>query len=133
MKLSLDSGAGIVITGTGPGWIRIGTEEVHDNVVLTPDRVVPGFAPGGFDALGAADFAALLAHEPELVILGSGAVQRFVHPRSLAPLIDARIGVETMATPAACRTFNILSGEGRRVVAALIVAGSGPARDPGRV
>ncbi len=121
MKLSLDSGGGIVVTGTGPGWIRIGTEEVRAHVVLTPDRVVPGFAPRGFDALVAEDFAALLAHEPELVILGSGAAQRFAHPRTLAPLIDARVGVETMATPAACRTFNILSGEGRRVVAALIV------------
>jgi uncharacterized protein len=133
VKLSLDFGAGIVITGTGPGWIRVGTEEIRDNVVLTPDRVVPGFAPRGFDALDAADFAALLAHEPELVILGSGAAQRFVHPRTLAPLIDARIGVETMATPAACRTFNILAGEGRRVVAALIVAGSDPAQDSSRV
>lgn len=122
MKLSLDSGAGIVVTGAGAGWIRIGTEEVRDNVVLTPDRVVPGFAPRGFDALEAADFAALLPHEPELVILGTGASQRFPHPRVLASLIDVRVGVETMATLAACRTFNILSGEGRRVVAALIVA-----------
>lgn len=111
-----------MVTGAGAGWIRIGTEEVRENVVLTPDSVVPGFAPRGFDALGAADFAALLAHAPELVILGSGTAQRFLHPRVLAPLIDARIGVESMATPAACRTFNILSGEGRRVVAALIVA-----------
>jgi len=121
VKLSLDSGAGIVVTGAGPGWIRVGAQEVRDNVVLTPDRMVSGFAPHGFDALEAADLAALLEHRPELVILGSGAVQKFVHPRTLVPLIDARVGVETMATPAACRTFNILSGEGRRVVAALIV------------
>ena len=53
---------------------------------------------------------------------GSGERQRFPPPRLLRPLYDARIGVETMATAAACRTFNILSGEGRRVVAALIVA-----------
>ncbi|HQU50975.1 MAG TPA: Mth938-like domain-containing protein [Casimicrobiaceae bacterium] len=121
MKLSLDSGAGIVVTGAGPGWIRVGTEEVRDNVVLAVGRVLAGFAPRGFDALGAADFASLLEHRPEVVIFGTGAVQRFIAPRTLAPLLDARVGVETMATLAACRTFNILSGEGRRVVAALIV------------
>lgn len=121
MKLSLESGGGIVVTGAGAGWIRVGREEVRANVVLTPDRVVPGFAPGGFDALESADFEALLGHGPEVVLLGTGSAQRFVHPRTLAPLIDARIGVESMATAAACRTFNILSSEGRRVVAALIV------------
>lgn len=127
MKLSLDSGTGIVVTGVGAGWIRVGHEEIRANVVLTPESVVPGFAPRGFEALDAADLAALLSHRPELVILGSGDAQRFLHPRTLAPLAEARIGVETMATAAACRTFNILSGEGRRVVAALIVeSGAAP-------
>ena len=122
MKLIRDAGAGVVVTGTGPGWIRVGDEAITRNVVLTPDAVIPGFAERGFDALTPADFAALIAHAPALVIVGTGAVQRFVHPRLFAPLIDARIGVETMATPAACRTFNIVCGEGRRAVAALIVA-----------
>jgi uncharacterized protein len=122
MKISLDSGPHLVVTGAGPGWIRVGTEEVRENVVLTPQSVVPGWAPGGFDALGADDYAALLAHAPEIVILGTGPAQRFPHPRLTAALMNARVGVEAMATPAACRTFNILSGEGRRAIAALIVA-----------
>ena len=122
MKLSLDFGPGIFVTATGAGWIRVGTGEVRQNAVLTPDEVVTPWASGGFDALAEQDFAALLAHGPELVLFGSGERQRFPHPRLLRPLIDMRIGVETMASAAACRTFNILSGEGRRVVAALIVA-----------
>jgi uncharacterized protein len=122
VKLHLDAGPGIFVTATGDGWIRVGIEEVRANVVLTRDTVVPGFAPRGFDGLTEADFAALLAHEPELVILGSGPSQRFPHPRLTRSLLERHIGVETMATPAACRTFNILNGEGRRVVAALIVA-----------
>lgn len=121
MKISLDSGPHLVVTGTGPGWIRVGTETVRENVVLTPRTVVPGFAPGGFDALTAEDYAALLAHDPEIVILGTGPAQRFPHPRLTASLAAAHVGVEAMATPAACRTFNILSGEGRRAIAALIV------------
>ena len=123
MKLSLDSGPGIVGTATGAGRIRVGTQTLSTNVVLTPEAVIPGFAERGVDALTADDFAALLPHAPALVLLGTGAVQRFVHPRLLAPLLDARVGVETMTTPAACRTFNIVRGEGRRAVAALIVAG----------
>ena len=90
--------------------------------MLTRDDVVRGWAPGGFDALGDGDYAALLAHTPEIVILGTGATQRFPHPRLLRALHEAHVGVETMATIAACRTFNILSGEGRRAIAALIIA-----------
>ncbi len=121
MKLSLDRGPGIVVTATGEGWIRVGAEEVRENAVLTRDEVVTPWAVAGFGALVPDDFAGLLRHAPELVLLGSGVRQRFPAPHLLRPLFEARIGVETMATAAACRTFNILSGEGRRVVAALIV------------
>jgi uncharacterized protein len=109
------------VTGSGPGWVRVGTDEYRDNVVLTAQSVVRGFAPGGFDGLGAADFAALLATSPEIVLLGTGATQRFPRPAVTAPLHDANIGLEVMDTRAACRTYNILVAEGRSVTAALIV------------
>ena len=67
------------------------------------------------------DFARLLDYEPEIVLLGTGDVQRFPHPRLLAPLGEAHVGIEAMDTSAACRTFNILVAEGRRVAAALTV------------
>ena len=79
-------------------------------------------APAGFDALTARDFAQLLSHRPEIVLLGTGATQRLPHPRLLAALHEARVGVEAMDTRAACRTFNILVAEGRRVAAALWIA-----------
>ena len=121
MKLHLQSGVVLLVTGSGPGWIRVNADEYRQNVVLTPDVVQPGFAPGGFDALAESDFAGLLALKPEIVLLGTGARQRFPSPRLTRPLIDAHVGVEVMDTPAACRTFNILTGEGRRVVAALLL------------
>ena len=122
MKFHLQTPAANIVTGTGPGWVRVGADEYRRNVVLLPDRIVEDWAPSGLDALTADDFAVLLAHQPEIVLLGTGATQRFLHPRVLAPLIDARVGVETMDTRAACRTFNILVAEGRRVAAALVVA-----------
>ena len=72
-------------------------------------------------ALTAEHFEQVLALRPELVIFGSGSALTFVRPALYRALIDARIGVETMDTAAACRTFNVLVTEGRRVVGALLI------------
>ena len=122
MKFHLQAPAANVVTGCGTGWVRVGNDEYRENVVLTAERVAPGFAPQGFDALNAADFAALLQTSPEVVLLGTGATQRFPRPTVTAPLADANVGLEVMDTHAACRTYNILVAEGRSVTAALIVA-----------
>jgi uncharacterized protein len=121
MKFHLSTPSGNVVTGFGPGWVRVGTEVYRSAIVLTPGSVSEWTTPG-FDALTAADFAGLLAHAPELVLLGTGNTLRFPHPRLTHALAEAQVGLEVMDTPAACRTFNILAGEGRKVVAALIVA-----------
>lgn len=126
MKFHLQTPNAHVVTGFGDGWVRVGVDEYRSGVILTPDRVVTGWAPAGFDALTANDFARLLESSPEIVLLGTGSVQRFPHPRLLKTLIDARVGVESMDTHAACRTFNILVAEGRRAIAALAIeTGSG--------
>ena len=121
MKFHLQTAAANVIAAVGADWIRIGDAEYRQNLVVTPHAVAPGWAPAGFAALTEQDFAALLQHDPELVLLGTGAVQRFPHPKLLQALARARIGVEVMDTRAACRTFNILIAEDRRAVAALII------------
>jgi uncharacterized protein len=122
MKFHLQAPAGNIVTGSGPGWVRVGNDEYRDNIVVRADTVEPGFAPGGFDKLTAEDFTALLKSTPEIVLLGTGATQRFPRPAVTAPLHEARVGLEVMDTRAACRTYNILVAEGRSVVAALIVA-----------
>ena len=121
VKFHLSTAAGNVVTGLGPGWIRIGAVEYRENLVLSAGAIATGWAASGFDGLTAADFAQLLAHKPEVVLFGAGATIRFPHPRLTKPLTDAGIGVEVMDTPAACRTFNILAAEGRSVVAALLL------------
>ena len=121
MKFHLQAPTAHVITGSGPGWVRVGTQDYRENIVLTPDAVAPGFAANGFDALDAADFERFLAGSPEIVLLGTGATQRFPHRRVTAPLHHAHVGLEVMDTRAACRTYNILVAEGRNVTAALIV------------
>ncbi|MEO6565591.1 MAG: Mth938-like domain-containing protein [Casimicrobiaceae bacterium] len=121
MKFHLQPPSSSIVSALGPGWIRIGTTEYRDSIVLTPDAVIAGWAPGGFASLTEADFAGLRAYTPELVLLGTGPNHQFPPPALLRALTDARIAVEPMDTRAACRTFNILVAEGRRVVAALIV------------
>ena len=124
MKFHLSRAAGNVFTGHGADYVRLGVVEYRVNILVTPERVVSGWAAGGFDALSEADFAPLAELEPEVVLLGTGASLRFPHPRLMRVLTDAGIGVEVMDTPAACRTFNILAAEGRKVAAAILV-GSG--------
>lgn len=88
--------------------------------------VLPEVAPvpwpvSSFEQLSAESFEQIGATSPDVVILGSGNKQRFVHPSLLANLTARRIGVEAMDNQAACRTYNILMAEGRKVALALII------------
>jgi uncharacterized protein len=122
MKLSLESTQGRnLFTGYGEGYVDVNGARHRENVVVSADAVSPGWAPGSLEAVTAAHLEPLAAARPEVLILGSGAAFRFPRPEVLAPLYRAGVGVEVMDTRAACRTYNILLGEGRRVVAALIV------------
>jgi len=99
---------------------------IVNGVEHTTSVVVPWTGPplawpvGDFHSLAPAHFAQIAELQPELVIFGSGARIRFPSPALLRPLIDRRIGIETMDTAAACRTYNVLLAEGRSVVAALL-------------
>ena len=111
-----------MVTGLGPGWVRIGPTEYRENLVLTPETIATGWATMGFEGLADSDFAALLQHKPEIVLFGAGPTIRFPHPRLTRALTEGRVGLDVMDTPAACRTFIILAAEGRSVVAALLLS-----------
>ena len=122
MKLHQDSsGALNTVTGYGAQYVDINLERHESSVILLPDTPVITWPVSAFDALTPEHFELLLAHEPELVVFGSGARLRFPHPRLTASLTARRIGVEAMDFAAACRTYNILMAEGRRVAAALLI------------
>lgn len=108
------------VTGYGPGWIEINAIRHAGALLVQPEADVLPWPVSGFEALAATDFEAIAALQPDLVLLGTGARQRFVHPRLTSALASRRIGVECMDTAAACRTYNILMTEGRRVLAALL-------------
>lgn len=125
MKLHADAPTALnAVTAYGSGFVEINKIRHTRSVLLTPERVEP-FDVDSFDRIAESDFERLRNLNPEVALLGTGAVQRFPHPRLLRPLSDARIGLEAMTTAAACRTYNILMAEGRKVAAALIVEASG--------
>ena len=123
VKLHHDTPAGMyAVTGYGEGYVLINGERHETNLIVQPERIVVGWAGGGLAALTDTEFETLRDLRPEIVLLGTGLAQHFPPPALFRPLIEARIGFEIMDTPAACRTYNILMGEGRNVAAALLIA-----------
>jgi uncharacterized protein len=121
MKFHLNAGVGNVFTGYGDDHVRLGIVVYRENIVVTPERIITGWCPAGFERLDEADFAAIVELQPEIVLLGTGAKQRFPSPRLTRALVEARIGLDVMDTPAACRTFNILAAEERKVAVAIFL------------
>lgn len=125
MKLQPDRIASAnVISGYTRSSVQIGAHTWRDSLVLPWQGEVAPWRDARFDTLSSLHFEALAALGPELVLFGSGSTLRFPRPEWLRPLIERRIGIETMDTAAACRTYNLLVAEGRTVVAALLIEGA---------
>jgi uncharacterized protein len=121
MKLHASNAQSLnTVTGYGPGYVEINAQRHEASLLVMPEQPLEAWAPRRFEDLTAEHFEAVLAQAPDVVLLGTGERQRFVHPRLVAMLTARHIGVESMDTGAACRTYNILMTEGRKVLAALL-------------
>jgi uncharacterized protein len=125
MKLQPDRLDVQSILAYGPGWVGLGNqgtaEKIDYSIVIGSRGEKFAWDCASFEQLSAAHFSRIAELQPELVIFGSGTRLRFPPPAFLRDLMGRRIGVETMDTLAACRTYNILAGEGRHVIAALLI------------
>ncbi len=121
MKLQPDRSTVQTITGHGPGWVSVDGERIEHSVIVGSEGQRIAWPVTDPAALDASHFALLADLDVEVVIFGSGSRIRFPRPAWIAPLAAKRIGLETMDTAAACRTYNILAQEGRRVAAALLL------------
>jgi uncharacterized protein len=106
-------------TAHGAGYVTVNGQKHQHPIIVTEDQV-RGWSARDFVSLDENHFIELLALQPEVVIFGTGQTLQFPHPRLYRSLLDARIGIECMDTPAACRTYNILMAEGRKVAAAIL-------------
>ncbi|HMX11730.1 MAG TPA: Mth938-like domain-containing protein [Burkholderiaceae bacterium] len=121
MKLQPDRLEGVnVIAGHDARGLIVNAQRWTESIVVPAQGEVRAWDCAQFEALTAEHFERLLADAPEIVLIGTGTRQRFVPPALLRGLIERRIGVECMDTVAACRTYNVLVGERRRVTAALL-------------
>ena len=108
-----------LITAYGAGYVAVNGRRHESSLVVLAEKTLP-WGPGSFDALKGEDFEPLRALPVDIILLGTGPRQRFPDPVLTAPLREARIGLEVMDLQAACRTYNILVSEERRVAAALL-------------
>jgi uncharacterized protein len=131
MKFQPDTPAGVnVVTRQDPGRVWVGPTPFETSLLVPWAGPVLPWPVQAFEELNAELFEQIVRLHPELVIFGSGSRLRFPRPQWLQALIGRRIGVETMDTPAACRTYNVLVSEHRSVVAALMIeTGTGPAKN----
>ncbi len=106
-------------TGYGKGYVLVNAQRHESGLIVMPEQLLPWHV-AGFAALAAEDFVQIAALRPELVLLGTGEALRFPHPTLTRALSEARIGLEVMDIQAACRTYNILMAEERKVAAALL-------------
>jgi uncharacterized protein len=126
MKLHSALTAGLLsITSYDAGHIAVNGRRLTRSFLLTPQRLIEDWPPASFDSLSEADLLAVARLDCPIVLLGTGARQRFPAPALMRHLIERRVGVEVMDSHAACRTYNILMTEGREVAAALIVENAG--------
>jgi uncharacterized protein len=107
------------ITAYGEDYVMVNGQRHESSLIVMPEQLLPWSAQS-FDALNEADLIFLRDLRAEIVLLGTGPRQRFPHPRLAAPLAAAGIGLEVMDLKAACRTYNILVAEERKVAAALM-------------
>jgi uncharacterized protein len=127
MKFQPDTASGVnIVTRQEPGRLWVGSTPCTHSVLVPWEGEVLRWDASRPEELTEAHFEQIAALRPEVVIFGSGERLRFVSPALLRPLIALHIGVETMDTPAACRTYNVLVSEHRRALAALLLSPSAP-------
>lgn len=122
MKLHSDTTFGLnSVTGYGPGYVAVNGQRLTATLVLGPKVLEPDFPLTTAADISAETLAPLACRPCDVLLIGTGARQKFPAPAMLKPLIQAGMGVEIMDTAAACRTYNILNAEGRNPLALLIV------------
>lgn len=121
MKFHLSNNSGQnIFTAHGAGYVQINELRFERPIIVMPGQIINDWPARSFVTLTEADFSYFLAFKPEVVLLGTGDKHLFAHPQLYQALSNAGIGVEFMSTPAACRTYNILTGEDRNVMAAIL-------------
>ncbi|WP_234087859.1 Mth938-like domain-containing protein [Azonexus sp. R2A-61] len=121
MKLHLSNTAGLnLFTAYGDGYVAVNHQKHEKNLILLPESLIEAWTTASVDTLQESDMQQLLGLGVEVILLGTGRRLRFPAGPLMRPFAPAGIGLEVMDLQAACRTYNILAAEGRKVAAALL-------------
>jgi len=121
VKLHLANMAGLnVFTAYGDDYVAVNHEKYLKNLIVLPESIIPEWSTATVETLATEDMQKLLDLGTEIILLGTGKRLRFPSGSLLRPFAPAGIGLEIMDLKAACRTYNILAAEGRKVAAALL-------------
>ncbi len=104
-----------------PGVIQVNEKVLTASIIVTPDQLIENWSPQTAREIGRESFGAIIELKPDILLIGTGERHVLLAVEVYGELINRGIGVEVMNTGAACRTFNALSAENRRVVAALVI------------
>lgn len=121
VKLHLSNTSGLnLFTAYGDGFVAVNHEKHEKSLIVLPENLMPAWSTANITTLTEADMQQLAALDAEVILLGTGNRLRFPAPALMRPIAEAGIGLEVMDIQAACRTYNILASEGRKVAAALL-------------
>jgi uncharacterized protein len=131
MKLTQHTPAGLnIIRRYGADFVLVGDQTLHASCIVGPNVLIRDWAPRDVPSLAAEHFEPLFSLAPELVVLSTGELQRFPRAALRAEFASRRIGLEVMAIGAAARTYNVLVSEERKVLAAILLPKTSPAKGP---
>jgi uncharacterized protein len=122
MQISLElPSTGYFIRSYSPGSVTVNTSTYSSSIIIHGDKLITDWPPQTFSAITEAHLQQLLSHHPEVILLGTGSKQQFLSHELSYPILRAGIGIESMDSMAACRTYNILASESRNVLLALLL------------
>ena len=121
MKLQPDRIHGQTVTGHGNGWLAINGEKFYQSLLIDWSGQRMTFQASFEDSLNSPELATFLQMQPEILLIGCGAQKKHIPPSQLARLSSQNMGIESMDTAAACRTYNVLASENRKVAAILLL------------
>ena len=121
MQLDRETGSGNIIRSYSAGELRINDAIYTNHVIVSADDIIENWTPPVIPEISSVDFTIALRSRPELILFGTGIEQVFPPLTVMTEILRQGVGFEVMDTAAASRTFNVLAGERRRIVAALMV------------
>ena len=116
-----DFNNGLMVRACDNGQVTVGQQRYRRSLILTPDQVIPDWRPRRHEEITEQDFDLVLSMQPEIILLGTGPALCVPPAKLSASILGTGTGFEVMDTAAACRTYNILLSEKRKVIAALLL------------